>query len=78
MSFSIQNHAESFKKIVKNLFLDPKHAKLYQNWDFGHVRAVGGHKEDRDESMLTPEEAQAAAMNLALNALERVIRVNRI
>merc|ERR1719353_2083611 len=28
-------------------------------------------QEDRDESMLTPEEAQAAAMNLALNALER-------
>ena len=33
---STQNHAESFR--IKNFVLDPKHAKLDQQSDFGHVR----------------------------------------
>ena len=37
-SFSTQSHAESSKKFVENSVLDPKHAKLDQNSDFGHVR----------------------------------------
>ena len=38
MDSSVQNHAESFGNYVKNSVLDPKHAKLNQNSDFGHVR----------------------------------------
>ena len=38
LSFSTQSHAESSRNFFKNLVLDPKHAKLDQNSDFGHVR----------------------------------------
>ena len=38
LSFSNKNDAESLCHFVKNLFLNPKHAKLNQNSDFGHVR----------------------------------------
>ena len=38
MSFSSKNDAESSRNFIKNLVLDPKHAKLNQNSDFGHVR----------------------------------------
>ena len=38
LSFSTQNHAESYENYLKNLVLDPIHAKLNKNSDFGHVR----------------------------------------
>ena len=34
----MQNHAERFRNYLKSSILDPKHAKLNQNSDFGHVR----------------------------------------
>ena len=38
-SFSKQNHAESSRNFLKESVLDPKHVKVDQNSDFGHVRA---------------------------------------
>ena len=54
MSFSTQSHAESFRNFIKKSVLDPKHAKLNQNSDFGHVRTVGRRAE-------TPVEPPCAA-----------------
>ena len=42
LSFSGKTHAESFINFVKNLILNPKHAKFDQKSEIGHVRAVGG------------------------------------
>ena len=42
LSFSNKNHAESSMNFVKIPFLDPKHAKLEQTSDFGHVRTCPG------------------------------------
>ena len=38
LSFSSKSDAESLCRFVKNLFLNPKRAKLDQNSDFCHVR----------------------------------------
>ena len=40
--FSKQSHAETSRNVVKNSVLDPKHAKLNRNFDFGHVRTCQG------------------------------------
>ena len=40
LSFSKQNHAESSRNLFKNLALNPKHGKFYQNSDFGNVLCV--------------------------------------
>ena len=37
LSFSGKNDAESLWNFVKNLFLNPKHAKIHQKSWFGHV-----------------------------------------
>ena len=42
LSFSRENHAESFINFVKIQFVDPKRAKLNPNSDFGHVRTCPG------------------------------------
>ena len=38
LSFSTQNHAESFRNFLKKSVLDSKRAKWEQKSDFGHVR----------------------------------------
>ena len=38
LSFSTQNHVESFMNLINKSVLDPKRARLNQNSDFGHVR----------------------------------------
>ena len=43
LSFSTQNHAESFRKYLKKSIWEPKGTKLNQNSDFGHGGTSGGN-----------------------------------
>ena len=42
LSFSTQNHAESFGNYINKSVLDPKRAKFHQQLEFGHVRTCQG------------------------------------
>ena len=43
LSFSTQNHAELFQNYLRNSFLNPKHVKLDEKSELGHVQSCPGH-----------------------------------